>query len=148
MNPAMAQMLAQQLGLPADQEGLDPSALLANQASDPLMAALVSSMLQRQAADRDTPTEIDEEQAVLKHELAQAKKTIRKLRENVASANNMANYIAQVFGACPACWGLNQLCPHCRGQGKPGSYQPNEAELLAWVEPALTKLGLRIVKSE
>jgi hypothetical protein len=111
------------------------------------MAALVSSMLQRQAADRDS-ADTDEEEAVLKHQLVQAKKTIRKLREDVALANNMANYIAQVFGACPACWGLTQLCPHCRGQGKPGSYQPNEAELLAWVEPALTKLGLRIVKPE
>ena len=147
MNPAMMQLLAQQLGVPVGQEGFDPAALLSNQNSDPLMAAF-SLMLQQQAANHDTPSETDEEYISLERDLEKAKRIIRKLREEVVSANTMAHYIAEIFGTCPACWGLNKLCPYCHGQGKPGSHNPSGEELLAWVEPALTKLGLRIVKIE
>lgn len=148
MNPAMAQALAEKFGL-SDEDGMDPAVKLASQISDPLMAALFSSMLQQRSANLNTAEEeSDEGRLRLERDLTRAKKVIQKLRQEVVSANTMTSYIARVFGACPACWGLNQFCPHCQGQGKPGAYQPAETELLAWVEPALAKLGRIIVKNE
>lgn len=57
----------------------------------------------------------------------------------------MALYIARAFGACSACWGLNRLCAECHGNGAPGYREPQLDVLLTWLNPALERLGLRVV---
>ena len=156
MEQAMTQLLAQKMGLTSEQydELLagNPAPLLANQSADPLMAALFGSMLMRKPA----PTEFDgaeegddaaRNRALRERELVRARQIIVKLKDQLASADAMANHIAEIFGACEFCWGLNRVCPRCGGKGSPGFRDPKQEELLSWVEPALEKLGLRVIKA-
>jgi hypothetical protein len=121
---------------------VDPASLLSERVSDPLMAAVLGSMLNRQPEVRTAEDEADAE-----HKLERARASIRRLRRELAVAEAMALYIGETFGACQSCWGLNRTCPKCRGRGGPGFAEPNEEELLAWVRPALTRLGFELSRA-
>ncbi len=149
MDPAMTQMLVERLGLSKEdlntiQGGDLPSSLASRFSSDPLMAMLVNSMTRPNTVDSEPLKQrIPPDRA-----LTSARQTIRDLREDLTAAKVMLNYFAELFGACAFCWGQSRSCPSCKGAGVPGSDPPKEAELLAWVEPALEKLGMRVVKIE
>jgi len=152
MNQEMTRLLTERLGLTQEEyeslQGGDPARVFASRFaerfSDPLLATLFNSMVQQHSEAREDHLDpIDHERV-----LDRAKTTIRKLKENLAAADTMASYIAEVFGACPQCWGLNRLCPQCKGRGNPGSGEPQGEELLSWVEPALAKLGMKVTKIE
>jgi hypothetical protein len=149
MDQALTQLLATQLGITGDVSNYQPqdlATLVANQTSNPWMAALLTQMKDRQAAAVTEEPEAAE--AAYEQELARLKKIIARLKQELASADVMARYIAGIFGTCPHCWGLNRLCPHCGGRGQPGYVEPNYGELRAWVEPALKRGGLAIAKAE
>lgn len=152
MDQAMMQLLAERMGLTGEQsEALragNPNLLLANQSADPLMAALVNSMLTRKSEAAEADFGRDEDHSACERELLRAKKIIANLKDDLASANTMANYIAEIFGACQFCWGLNKLCPRCNGKGRPGFTNPQQEDLLGWLEPALQKLGLTVIKRQ
>jgi hypothetical protein len=143
MDQQTAQLLAEKLGVVKEYEALqsgDVSSLLAGQSADPLMAMLMSSMLNANSG-KEEPIEAPMN---YQHELARLKKVIHDLKQQLAAADRMANYISEIFGACSLCWGLNKLCPSCDGKGQPGFAAPVEEDLLAWVRPALKRLGLQI----
>jgi hypothetical protein len=147
MDQTLTQLLANQLGLApvnGDFQPNDIAAALASQGTNPLMASFIAQMAsRREAADETTP----EEQKDYEREIQHLKKIIARLRRELASANVMAHFIADIFGACHTCWGLNKLCQHCGGKGKPGYSNPDLEELRAWIEPALKKGGLHIESS-
>ena len=150
MDQATTQLLANQLGLVSENGEFQPSdvaAALANRMSEsnPMMASLFAQMLNRtQSVDEDDSDEYQDYEL----EIQRLKNMINGLRRQVASANTMANYIAEIFGACPSCWGLYRLCEHCHGKGLPGFTDPNIEELRAWVEPALKKGGFYIASQQ
>ena len=78
-------------------------------------------------------------------DLAQARELIKKQQKDVKAALALIRYFCDMFGACSACMGLNPECPKCQGNGKSGSAMPNREELLAWSEPALKRIGIRVV---
>jgi hypothetical protein len=84
------------------------------------------------------------DRAELEHELAKARRTIQKLKLDLAAADTVANRVAEILGACPSCWGLNRLCTRCQGSGGPGTSELKGEEFLAWLEPALSRLGVRV----
>ena len=144
MQAPMKQLLAERLGVNEEQlaqiQAGDPSSLLASgRISDPMTAILMACMARRDQ---------EKSEPAVEDELARARRTNRRLKEALESAAVMIRHVAGLFGACAACWGQNGLCRHCGGDGKPGSGTPNGAELLAWVEPALEKLGLKVVPRE
>jgi hypothetical protein len=102
-------------------------------------------MANRKSAAEAEDTPVDDPD--YEREMLRLKRIIARLKQSLASADVMARYIADIFGACPACWGLNQVCPHCHGKGKPGYANPDMEELRAWVEPALKKGGLHIAQT-
>ncbi|WP_426514232.1 hypothetical protein ACPPVO_28570 [Dactylosporangium sp. McL0621] len=104
---------------------------------DPLMA-----MLMQQMAAARTTTEADDEVPQLRKRLAQAQRIIARQRATADAADQMAAFVARVFGACPACWGLNRFCSVCLGDGGPGTRDLDPHELLEWVGPALRRAGL------
>ena len=148
MNPQMTQLLAQSLGFNAEQysalQNGDLSPLITSSKLDPMMVALLSSMANTGNSSTDEPVRRDRYEEAL----IQAENRIQLLKEQVAAAHTMMNYIAETFGSCRFCWGLNRMCAHCRGKGKPGFTQPGQEELRTWVEPALKRLGLKIVNEE
>ncbi len=48
--------------------------------------------------------------------------------------------LAEIFGACPSCWGELPSCRSCRGEGFAGWTMPDEEALRALVAPALDRL--------
>jgi hypothetical protein len=145
MDPEITQQIANQLGIMPGNGTLQPSditAALAGRISDPLMASLFVQMLNRKQSTEDI-SDIDQPDS--EREVKRLKRIIIQLQREVASANTMARYIADIFGACPICWGLNRLCQQCQGKGVPGYSDPNLEELCTWVKPALRKGGFHIV---
>jgi hypothetical protein len=53
-------------------------------------------------------------------------------------------FVATLVGACPSCLGEHDTCRECGGKGGPGSHRPEAAALVAWISPALHRLGLCI----
>lgn len=107
-------------------------------AHDPLAALLLQQLSTQaesaEAADAD----------LTDRRLERARRTITRLRSELAAANAMAAHVGRVVGACPACWGLDQFCRQCLGAGTPGSQQPDSEALVAWITPALHRDGLRV----
>lgn len=144
MDPMLMQMFAEKLGLPLENyDSLikgDLSPLLAKLLPDPQMAMLVNSLLSQKTVESDAYEErVDHEQS-----LAKARRTIQDLREDLEDADTMLHYFAEMFGVCPFCLGWGNQCLHCKGKGILVDAYPNEEMLLAWVKPALKKLGLRV----
>ena len=52
--------------------------------------------------------------------------------------------VAKIVGACPRCLGDDAACPHCEGEGQPGSRLPDRTALLEWIAPSLHRAGLRV----
>jgi hypothetical protein len=147
MDPAMSQLLASRLGLASGYGDLQPNdiaAALANQGANPLMASLIAEMASRKQTREE---EVDPDHKNYERELQRLKRIIARLRQEVASANVMAHFIADIFGTCHSCWGLNKLCQQCGGKGSPGYGEPDLEQLRDWVEPALRKGGLHIASS-
>lgn len=147
MDPTMNQFLANQLGITPGDGDLQPTdiaAALVSHGANPLMANLIAQMASRGPTTHGEPGEHPRD---YEHEIRHLKKVIHRLQHEIASAQVMAHFIANVFGTCPNCWGLNKLCEQCEGKGKPGYTSPDLEELRAWVEPALRKGGLHIASS-
>lgn len=145
MQPQAMQMIAERLGMSAEQmtalQAGDPSSLLASGKFTDPMAAMLAACMIRRAPDEEAAPGPEEE-------LARARRSVRKLKEVLATAGVMIRHVAETFGACGACWGQNALCRHCEGHGTPGSGAPAEEGVRAWAEPALRKLGLKVVSIE
>jgi hypothetical protein len=149
MNPRIQEALARKFGLSDEERAAlqsgDASVLLSRGlagASDPMQLLLMATMMQGQNQESDRP-ELDHERTI-----ARARAVIRRLRDELSAAETMVQYVAQVFGACPACLGQNRLCLRCSGSGEAGSSDPAEEELLRWVTPALRKVGKRVAPLE
>jgi hypothetical protein len=113
-------------------------------AGDPAMMALLESMRQREApaprGRRADEREADDDD----DDLRRAKRMIRRLQRDLEAADEVLFFLAELLGACPSCFGASQRCMRCAGRGRPGAVKPRREELLAWIEPALARLGLRV----
>ena len=49
--------------------------------------------------------------------------------------------LASALGACPACWGEDERCRTCRGEGRPGAVQPDVALFRELIAPAVARLA-------
>jgi hypothetical protein len=146
MDQILTRMLVEKLGIPMENyDSLlkgDLSSLVTSLFPDPQTAMIVNSVLSQTTAENETSEKrVDPERA-----LASARQTIRELREDLEAADTMLHYFAEMFGVCPFCLGWGKHCLQCKGRGVLEDTFPNEEELLAWVKPALKKLGLRVVK--
>jgi hypothetical protein len=139
MDPALIQMLAQQLGLTQEQEAAlrsgDVESVMA--ARDPRLAAMWKWVTQRrEQTDGDGDKESEK--------IVQLQQAVQQLKAALDAADVMLKHVASVFGACPYCWGRNANCRRCHGHGVPGSSEPDPDRLLAWAEPALRKIGMQV----
>jgi hypothetical protein len=56
----------------------------------------------------------------------------------------IVRFVAALVGGCDVCLGEHPTCPECGGKGTPGFHPPDAAALVAWISPALRRLGLCI----
>lgn len=154
MDPALVELLTERMGLrPEEREALargDVSTVFASRfGSDPRAAALLQAM-----AEQGTPHVPAREpagdpararpRARRRQRQDRVQRLVRRLHEELRAAHEVVLHVAHIFGACPACFGEDAGCEHCGGRGGPGTRRPAEPELLAWVAPALARLGLRV----
>lgn len=104
---------------------------------DPLAVPLASALRKRAAGavpepeDHDTGIVEDPELADLLARLYGELELLRRRNQTLAEA----------LGACPSCWGEDELCAVCRGRGGPGGRRPQASLFAELVEPALRRLG-------
>ncbi|MDX1417168.1 MAG: hypothetical protein R3293_23380 [Candidatus Promineifilaceae bacterium] len=132
----MQQLMAQQGIVPAG-EGVNGQF----GASDPMMTLMNSLLAQKRQQRDEQETELDR----YRRQLAKARRMLKELRLYMESAEDTLRYFADLFGACAACWGQHAECPNCHGQGQPGFRLPQEEDLLAWTQPSLNRIGLKVV---
>jgi len=104
--------------------------------ADPLTSLLIEQMAAASAENNEIK--------ILKGRLGRAQHALDRARADLVAADTMAEWVAGVLGACPACWGLDRACRRCSGVGVPGSSTPDLDQLVPWIEPALRRAGLVI----
>ena len=126
-------LLAERLKLPPEQVG---ALLDSGNPQQLLLLALAGREREQETASRSEAEDHGSPHVI--------RRLIVQQQRALLTADRMALYIAQALGACPQCWGLDQRCPACAGQGGPGSSQPDADRLLNLVRPALRRLGFEI----
>jgi hypothetical protein len=98
---------------------------------DPLAAPLAAALRQREANTNATDDAF--EGAATDPDAADL---LERLYAEVENLRARSRRLADALGACPRCWGEDELCPICHGRGHPGG-RPPDGELFAEVvEPA------------
>ncbi len=62
------------------------------------------------------------------------------LEEDLEDAVSELDDLAMALGACEKCWGDNNRCSKCRGNGVTGYYMPDDKLFRQLVLPALKRL--------
>jgi hypothetical protein len=98
---------------------------------DPLAGPLATLLRQRAEQD-DGDDDVDDEEVA---------DVLERLYAEVETLRERMRTLADALGACPRCFGEDQLCPVCHGRGRPGGRQPDTALFTELVEPARLRLG-------
>ena len=153
VDPALLQLVAERMNLSqaeiaALERGDISSVITSRFAGDPAMGPLLRMAEQQQQREEEASALAS--LPAKKPKRKQDKKSARMLRmmhrlqEELEAAQVIAHHVGKIFGACPYCFGEDEDCEACAGRGAPGSTKPAKKELLAWVEPALARLGLQV----
>lgn len=109
-----------------------PDLLEQSLGDDPIAAPLAAALRQREAAAAGEDEE-DDADVVADPEAAAV---LERLYAEVESLRERTAALADAVGACARCWGDDELCPVCRGRGRPGGRQPDGALFEQYVDPA------------
>jgi hypothetical protein len=108
---------------------------------DPMAAPLAAALRQRAASAAAAEARIEEADAEVADVLERLYAEVEGLRER-------ARTLADALGACATCFGDDELCPVCRGRGRPGGRAPDEALFAELVEPAWRRRTGRLAVSD
>lgn len=100
---------------------------------DPLAAPLAAMIRQRAEAD-------DEDDEANGMTDADAAELLESLYAEVEALRERVKLLADALGACPRCFGEDELCPVCHGRGRPGGRQPDPTLYAELVDPARLRL--------
>jgi hypothetical protein len=104
---------------------------------DPLAGPLAAALRQREAA---AAGQEQSEPAGGSDDDAEVADVIQRLYAEVEMLRGRNRLVSDALGACPRCFGEDELCPVCRGRGRPGGRQPNPALFAELVEPAVRRV--------
>ncbi|QPH53337.1 hypothetical protein [Pontivivens ytuae] len=102
---------------------------------DPTLRQLLLASLGESAgapAEPD-PRAAEEEVRTLRRSLRQSERLNRALMAKL-------EMLACALGACPSCWGADDGCPDCGGEGLPGRMEPDAQCFDRFVAPVLDRL--------
>jgi hypothetical protein len=69
---------------------------------------------------------------------------VAALARELADVMETLDEVAGILGACASCFGLDQDCPHCQGNGSPGHRESTEPALQEYWKRALVRGVLRV----
>ena len=95
---------------------------------DPGAAPVLAALRAREARLAEEAAEQDAREG----EALPADPEVAELRERTAT-------LAAALGACRRCFGEDELCPVCRGRGRPGGRSPDPVLFAELVEPAVAR---------
>lgn len=164
-NPAIAQAIARMGAGGNGNLNFDPQQLLARFGDgNPAASALAKHFeeLKANASKGEGPHAIDmpppyEHSATAaepvdeiedgSNELIELRRRTDTLLAELRKQRERNDLLAQALGACCMCWGENQECRYCRGQGRPGFCLPDEALVVEYVVPAIRTLRAQKAKT-
>jgi hypothetical protein len=65
---------------------------------------------------------------------------LEALHDEVTDLREVNDAAAAALGACRVCWGGDELCPVCAGQGRPGANLPDRRLYNELVAPAVERM--------
>lgn len=113
MDPELLQTLS------ADPEAareLVRKTLAEHAASDPRLGMLMQ-MLAKREQDEPAPNSSEPRRE-------HARQRLREMRAELEILRERNEVLAAALGACAQCWGDDETCPDCRGEGGPGWRRP------------------------
>jgi hypothetical protein len=131
MDEQLAQLLLTQVA-GGGQGGLSlPELLAQTMPDDPVAASLLSAIGQREAIDdaEEAGSTLDPDTEAL----------LERLATELDALRETTRVLADALGACRRCFGEDELCPVCRGRGRPGGRQPDPVLFDELVAPALER---------
>jgi len=87
--------------------------------------------------DEDSPS--SDEVKELKLRLRKITSIAKAQKDDLNDALDDLSELAQALGACDECWGRDNRCPTCRGDGAPGYFKLDRALFDQYILPALAK---------
>jgi hypothetical protein len=84
-------------------------------------------------------TTVSDETVAIKARLGKVNAIAKRLKNDLADALDDLDELAKALGACDACWGRDNRCPICRGDGIAGYFKPDKALFNQMILPALHK---------
>ena len=67
--------------------------------------------------------------------------TAKRLREELDDSQDLLDDLSRALGACHECWGEDNRCPACRGDGQPGFFKPDRQLFDQFILPAIRKVS-------
>ena len=70
---------------------------------------------------------------------------LARLQKQNAQLRAVLDDIADALGACGDCFGSDESCPECDGEGSPGAFRPRRAAFDFFLRPVIDRLKRRPV---
>ncbi|AUC75765.1 hypothetical protein [Olleya sp. Bg11-27] len=89
---------------------------------------------------KDTPN--SNQTKALKMEILKLKRLVKFLKQEVINESEINHDFALAVGACTDCFGCDEDCSHCSGNGQPGFFVPDFIHYKELIIPAQKKYNL------
>lgn len=136
LDPLLLQMLGHKgnaeqtnplLGMLQNQESLNPKAQM--------LLQLMSSNNTNNEVDIDDVIEVEPDR-----DTQRLRRKIHHLQNELDDAQEMIDVLAEAIGACPDCFGGQDDCPECHGQGMAGWQKPDPKLFSHFIAPAIRRI--------
>jgi len=109
--------------------------------SDPRLR-MIAEFMRNQSPAQAENVAVEERRARLKRVMAR----YEQLKHENMLLIERNDILAAALGACPDCWGEDQDCETCGGDGAAGAYAPDKDAFVEYVLPTVRRLRLSMHK--
>jgi len=134
MDPELLQTLMQN---PEQGRELVQTMLAERAASNPTVAALMQMMSQRESE----PDPAREPSPPRRTRVDRVRARVQDMRDELVRLRERMERLAAAVGACVSCWGDDDECVSCGGDGAPGWLDPDPIAFTDLIAPAVTRLA-------
>lgn len=106
---------------------------------DPTTKMLMQMMQQQEAQQDSSETEVAEMPRPSAHpRYRKLRKLANLLQQKNELLEELLDELSDALGTCPDCWGQDDDCHYCRGEGGSGFRASDEEAFNEWIAPLLT----------
>lgn len=123
-----------------NQKELIENMLKGSIAQNPQLQPIYEMYLQRQEQTVQEEMNLEKTLKVERAKTNKLKRIAKNLHELVKEQEDFLEELALALGACPECWGEDSECSRCKGDGKPGYFQPHRKLFDQYILPVIEKV--------